>query len=96
MCSTCIQSTIPFSKVRDLHILDSSLINEAVDYQEQHINMLGKQCYTSVLHINTQSLPSSFDEFSLMMNWHQVGILAASETWLKDIKTQLEYVQIND
>ena len=31
-----------------------------------------------------------------MMNWHQVGILAASETWLKDIKTQLEYVQIND
>ena len=42
MCSTCIQSTLPFSKVRDLHILDSSLLNEAVEYQEQHINMLGK------------------------------------------------------
>ena len=69
MCSTCIQSTLPFSKVRDLHVLDSSLINEAVEHQDQHIDMLSKhRCYTSVAHINTQSLPPSFDEFSIMMN----------------------------
>ena len=69
MCSTCIQSTLPFSKVRDLHVLDSPLINEAVEHQDQHINMLSKHlCYTSVAHINTQSLPPSFDEFSIMMN----------------------------
>ena len=56
MCSTCIQSTLPFSKVRDLHVLDS-LINEAVKYQDQHINMLSNhRCYTSVAHVNTQSL----------------------------------------
>ena len=91
MCSTCIQSTLPFSKVRDLHVLDSSLINEAVDYQDQDINMLSKhRCYKSVAHINTQSLPSSFDEFSLMMNRYQFDIVAVSETWLKDNKTQLE------
>ena len=90
MCSTCIQSTLPFSKVRDLHVLDS-LINEAVKYQDQHINMLSNhRCYTSVAHVNTQSLPSSFDEFSLMMNRYQFDIVAVSETWLKDNKTQLE------
>ena len=96
MCSTCIQSTLSFSKVRDLLVLDSSSINEAVEYQDQHINMLYKhRCYTSVAHINTQSLPSFFDEFSLMMNWYQFDIAAVSETWLKDNKTQLEYLQIN-
>ena len=66
MCSTCIQSLLPFSKVKDLHVLlDSSLINEAVEYQNQHINMLSKhRCYTPVAHINTQSLPS------FLMNSH--------------------------
>ena len=32
MCSTCIQRTLPFSKVGDLHVLDLSLINEAVEH----------------------------------------------------------------
>ena len=53
------------------------------------------RCYTSFAHINTQSLPSSFDEFSLMMNRYQFDIVAVSETWLKDNKTQLEYLQIS-
>ena len=76
-----------FSKVRDLHILDSSLINEAVEYQDQRINMLSKhRCCTSVAHINTQSLPSSFDEFSLMMNWYKFDAVAVSETWLRETK----------
>ena len=38
MCSTCFHHFLPFSKVRDLHVLDSSLINEAVGYRDQHIN----------------------------------------------------------
>ena len=42
-----------------------------------------------------QSLSSSSHEFSLMMNWYQFDIAVVSETWLKDNKTQLEYVQIN-
>ena len=73
----------PFSKVRDLHVLYSSLINEAMEleYQDQHINMLSKhRCYTSVVHIFTQSLPSSLDEFSLMMNRYQFDIVPVSET----------------
>ena len=69
MCLACIQSTLIFSKIRDFDVLDSSLINEAVEYQDQHINMLSKyRCYTSDALINTQSLPSTFDEFLLMTN----------------------------
>ena len=40
MSSTRIQSTLPLSKVRDLHVLDSSLINEAVEYQNEQIHMM--------------------------------------------------------
>ena len=58
--------------------------------------MLSKhRCYTLVAHINTQSLPSSFDGFSLMMTRYQFDILAVSEAWLKDNKIQLEHLQIN-
>ena len=80
MCLTCFQSTLPFSKVRDLHVLGSSLINEGVEYQNEQINMLSKhRCYTSVAHINTQILPSLFDVFSLMMNRYKFDIVAVSE-----------------
>ena len=96
MSSTRIQSTLPLSKVRDLHVLDSSLINEGMEYQNEQINMLSKhRCYTSVAHINTQILPSFFDVFSLMMNRYKFDIVAVTETQLKANKTQLEYVQIN-
>ena len=45
--------------------------------------------------MNTQSLPSSFDEFSLMMNMYQFDIVGVRETRLNNNKMQLEYVQIN-
>ena len=61
------------------------MINEAVEYQNLHVIMFGKyRCYTSFAHVNTQRLPSSFDEFSLMMNRYQFYIVALSKTWLKD------------
>ena len=49
----------------------------------------------SVANLNTQSLPPLFDEFSYMMNKYKFDIVALSETWLKNNKTQLEYVQID-
>ena len=97
ICSFCIQSVLTFYKVRDLHTLNSSIHNEyEIEHQNKHLDVLKKHhCYTSVAHLNTQSLPSSFDEFSYMMNKYKFDIVALSETWLKNNKTQLEYVQIN-
>ena len=76
--------------MRDLHTLDSSIHNEyeAIEYQNKHLDVLKKHhCYIFVAHLNTQSQPSSFDEFSYKMSRYKL-----SETGLKDIKSQLEYV----
>ena len=81
--------------MRDLHTLDSSIHNEyeAIEYQNKHLDVLKKHhCYIFVAHLNTQSLPSSFDEFSYMMSRYKFDIVALSETGLKDIKSQLQYV----
>ena len=95
--SFCFQSVLPFCKVRNLHTLDSSVYNqdETIEYQNKHLNAKKHQCYISVANLNTQSLPSSFDKFSYMMNKYNFDIVALSETWLKNNKTQLEYVQID-
>ena len=79
-------------------MLDSLIHNEyeTTEYQNTHLDVLKKhQCYTPVVHLNTKSLPLSFDEFSHMMNKYKFDIVALSETWLKNNKTQLEYVQID-
>ena len=84
--------------MRDLHTLDSSIHNEyqTIKYQNKHLDVLKTHhCHTSMAYLNTQSLPSSFDEFSYMMNKYQFNIVTLSETWLKNNKTQLEYVQID-
>ena len=64
---------------------------------DKTIRSNSKKIYCTVCRnvTNTQSLPFSFDEFSLMMNGYHIDIVAVSETWLKDNKTQLEHVQIN-
>ena len=98
ICLFCIQSVLHFYKSRDLHTLDSSIQNEykTIKYQNKHPHVLKKHhCYTTMAHLNTHSLPSLFDEFSYMMNKYKVDIVALSETWLKNNKTQLEYVQID-
>ena len=98
ICWFCIQSVLPFYKVRDLNTLDSSIHNEyeTMENQNKHLDILKKRhCCKSVLHLNTQSLPSSFGEFSYMMNKYKFDIVALSGTWLENSKTQLEYVQID-
>ena len=95
ICLFCVQNVLPFYEVRDLHTLNSSIFNEyqTIEYQNKHLDILKKHhCYTSVAHLNTQSIPLSFNEFSYMMSKCKFDIVALNETWLKNNKTQLEYV----
>ena len=48
-----------------------------------------------ITNLNTQNVPPSFDEFSYMMSKYKFDIVALSETWLENNKTQLKYVQID-
>ena len=41
----------------------------------------------SIAHLNTQSLCSTFDEFSVFVNTYCFDIMALTETWLKTINT---------
>ena len=68
---------------------DSEHINQHLDILKQH------KCHTSIAHINVQSLLSTFDAFSLMMNTYNFDIVALSETWLKESHHLQNYVQIN-
>ena len=49
---------------------------------------------TSIAHLNTQCLSSTFDEFHVMLNEYQFDIITMSETWLKDNQKLLDYVDI--
>ena len=83
--------------MRNLHTLDSLVYNqyETIENQNKHLNVKKHQCYISVANLNTHSLPPLSDEFSYMMNKYKFDIVALSENWLKNNKTQLEYVQID-
>ena len=44
------------------------------------------------MHLNTQSLVSSFNEFQCLINDYPMDIITMSETWLKENPALLDYV----
>ena len=64
---------------------------------DPYLEVLDQNCNrTSIAHLNTQCLSSAFDEFHVMRNEYQFGIITMSETWLKDNQKLLGYVDIPD
>ena len=49
-----------------------------------------------VMHLNTQSMVSTFNEFLLTVTNHTLDIITLSETWLKDNPLLMEYVAISE
>ena len=47
-----------------------------------------------VMHLNTQSLVSNFSQFELKLSRYHFDVVALSETWLKENKLLLDYVNI--
>ena len=50
--------------------------------------------HISICHLNTRSMTSTFDEFQFMVNESKFDIITLSETWLKNDKHLLEYVNL--
>lgn len=46
------------------------------------------------MHLNTQSMVSTFNEFALTVKSYPLDIITLSETWLKNQKELLEYVSL--
>ena len=49
---------------------------------------------TSIVHLNSQCLSSTFDEFHVMFNEYQFDIITMSETWIKDNQKLLDCFDI--
>ena len=68
----------------------------AIDnYINTHVTKLQElKTHISICHLNTQSMTSTFDEFQFMVNKLKLDIITLSETWLKNDKHLLEYVNL--
>ena len=93
-CPNCIHTALPFYNRRNLDF-DSTVADEATILQTNnyHIETLkNHQKYTSIAHINSQSILSTFDEFAVTLKSYEFDIITFSETWLTNNQHQLDYV----
>ena len=100
-CSNCTLSELPFFKVKDLVSLDSTTdekANDSSDLQldfDSHLDALARrQKQLSFMHLNTQSMTSTFDDLLLVIQRYDFDIITLSETWLKDNPQLLSHVSI--
>ncbi len=50
--------------------------------------------HLSLMHLNTQSMTSTFDELVMLLNDYPFDVVTLSETWLKDNALLLQHVSI--
>ena len=63
-------------------------INHDITALNEHRNQ------TSIAYLNAQCLSTSIDEFNVKLNSYGFDIISISETWLKENKDLIDYVQI--
>ena len=97
-CPSCIHTALPFYN-RRYSDFDSTVADETTILHTNncHIETLKNyQKYTSVAHINCQSILSTFDEFAVRLKSYEFDIISLSETWLTNNQHQLDCVNIAD
>ena len=91
LCTCCTLSSLPFHSLRSLAELSNDNINICDDScikPDIHLQCLEQfPNHTSICHLNTQCICSTFDEFYVMCNTYKYDIITLSETWLKTIIT---------
>ena len=95
-CTNCSLSYLPFFQVRDLNATDFQSEPEPINVittECEHIENL-KHNGTSIAHLNTQCVTTTFAEFEAMLYTYKFDVITLSETWLKDNKMLLEHVKI--
>jgi len=98
VCPKCTISVLPFHK-HNLSLSDTSCMSEPgaedPDFADEHLHVLQERSHQlRLVHINTQSMVSSFDELLATIKEYPFDIVTMSETWLKDNPHLLQYVTI--
>ena len=100
-CHKCIGSLLPFymdtlsdSEQERENSMDSAVENGAIN-RNAHLDALTqKAAQLKVMHINTQSMVSTFDNLLITLKDYRFDIVTMSETWLKDNNLLLQHVTI--
>ena len=93
ICHACTLRELP------LHHQDVLPMNKkevaAENYINAHVTKLQElKTHISICHLNTQLMTPTFDEFQFIVNESKFDIITLSETWLKNDKHLLEYVNL--
>lgn len=103
-CDAClIMTELPFHNVRDISDVFSDDLNNclnasqsvAKESEDTHLEILkSKSKQMNIVHLHTQRMTLSIDEFRLLLETYKFDIAALSETWLKDNPLLLNHVSI--
>ena len=99
VCPECTLSVLPFHNY-NLSFSDTSSMSELgaenSEFVDEHLRVLQERSHQlRILHINTRSMASSFDELLATIKEYPFDVVTMSETWLKDNALLLQYVTIS-
>ena len=103
ICDKCHLSTLPFYQcTQDEFIANYELSAHNTTHnssnglrQDEHGDALNSRPnQLKIIHLNTQSMVSTFDELLVTIKEYPFDVIAMSETWLKDNPHLLNYVTI--
>ena len=85
-CNRCLISVLPFHNCPDLNMLDTQTITNSALSEDLTINthleaLNARYNQLKLVHLNTQSMLSGFDELLVTMQEYPFDIVALSETW---------------
>ena len=99
-CDLCLHRALPFANyAKDL---DVSSCDSNESFEQDRLDDMGNDKHVAALenktnllkflHLNTQSLVSTFNEFYITLAKYPFDVVALSETWLSQNKMLLDYV----
>ncbi len=103
ICSRCLWTELPYRYIQnDSFSLEagqsSSTDSDTLDINKHLINhmisLTTRPKHLKLMHLNTQSMVSTFDELVLTMKQYPFDVICMSETWLKDNPLLLQHVNI--
>ena len=99
MCGNCLISVLPFHgySIEDDAFNDQAGANEFTPEQspQEALRILQEQAtHLRIMHLNTQSMVSTFNEFLITINEYPLDVVTLSETWLKDNSALLDFATV--
>ena len=87
-CNNCLHTVLLFHNIcyaTDITTNENDDTSINSSFLDENLNILDRnKSKTSIATINTQSLLSSFDEFTLLLNTYHFDIISLTETWLQN------------